>query len=163
MSESRPKKCGHCAAPTTLHLTKVVNGKVYKLGVCANCPEAAAIQSGVGWDLLDTPAVAPVSNPSQSGSRKCPDCGLTPADFKEYGRLGCPTCYEVFQEKLEPLLKTLHRGVTHLGKAPRGRRRSISPEEIEALKRRMDEHVSREEYELAAVVRDQLKSLEESS
>lgn len=163
MSESRPKKCSHCTVPTTLHLTKVVNGKLFKMGVCGNCPQAKALKEGVGWDLMDSPAVKPVMSLKDESAIKCPDCGLTPADFKEYGRLGCPSCYEVFEEKLSPLLKTLHSGTTHLGKVPKGRQRVVSKEEIEALKRRMDEHVSREEYEMAAVVRDQLRSLEGSS
>lgn len=162
MSETRPKSCKHCTKPTTLHLTKVIGGKVHKIGLCSNCPEAKALKGGVGWDLLDTPGVSLKVKDFGGGGVKCSNCGLTPKDFKEYGRLGCSHCYDVFEVKLTPLIKNLHKGTAHVGKVPRGKRRAVTPEELEALKRRLDEHVSREEYELAAVVRDQIKSLEES-
>lgn len=160
MSEARPKNCIHCKLPTTLHLTKVIDGEALKIGLCSNCPNAKQLKDGVGWDLLDGPKPAIQTCLSSVGGARCPGCGLTPADFKEHGRLGCARCYEAFEAKLTPLLKNLQRGTCHVGKAPRGKRRSVSPEQIEALKKRLDEHVSREEYEMAAVVRDQLRSLE---
>lgn len=160
MSESRPKNCSHCKLPTTLHLTKVINGEALKIALCSSCPSAQQLKNGVGWDLLDSPKpLIQTRLPSGSGAR-CPGCGLTPADFKEHGRLGCGRCYDAFEAKLTPLLKSLHRGSCHVGKAPRGKRRSVPPEQIEALRKRLDEHVSREEYEMAAVLRDQLRSLE---
>ena len=49
---------------------------------------------------------------------KCARCGFTQADFKKAGRLGCPECYQTFSEALEGLLKTMHKGTRHVGKAP---------------------------------------------
>ena len=49
---------------------------------------------------------------------KCPRCGFTQADFKKSGRLGCPECYKTFAEGLAGLLKTMHKGTRHMGKAP---------------------------------------------
>lgn len=160
MSKSRPKNCSHCDKPTTLHLTKIVNGELYKLGLCASCPQAKALKSATGFDLLDSPASKMPEPLSTDGLAKCPSCGLTPEDFKEIGRLGCARCYDVFAEKLTPMITKLHRGPSHQGKVPKGKRRVITPEEIESLKRRLEEYVSREEFELAAVVRDQLRALE---
>lgn len=160
MSEVRPKACAQCAKPITLHLTKVIDGKVWKVGLCSACPEAVALKSSVGFDLIEGASGAAVKELSPGDNLACPNCGLRPEDFKESGRLGCGQCYEVFADRLETLLGKLHSGAEHLGKTPRGRRREVSPEKIAALKRRLDEHVSREEYELAAVVRDQLKALE---
>lgn len=160
MSESRPKNCVHCKLPTTLHLTKVIDGEAVKVGLCSSCPNAKAAKAGVGWDLFDSPKLAVKASSLGGGGARCPECGLTPNDFKELGRLGCPTCYEVFEAKLTPMIANLHRGNCHVGKAPRGKRRTVSPEQIEALRKRLVQHVSREEYELAAVVRDQLRSLE---
>ena len=162
MNENRPKKCTHCTEATSLHVSKVVDGKLHKLSLCAACPQAAKLKEGVGFDLIEGgSAVVAAALPREAESGiSCPSCGLTPADFKEHGRLGCSACYEVFQEKLEPLFVKLHEGSVHLGKAPRARRREVSPEKIDALKRRLQELVSREEYELAATVRDQLRLLE---
>lgn len=160
MKETRPKKCAHCTSPTTLHLTKVVDGEATKIGLCANCPSAFKVKQSKGWDVVSAEDGGKQPRSPLASDRVCPSCGLTPADFKEHGRLGCPRCYETFEEKLESVVRKLHPGVSHIGKVPAGKKRRISPEEIEDLKRRLNEHVSREEYEMAAVVRDQLKSLE---
>lgn len=160
MNSPRPKNCSQCGKPASLHLTKVVDGKLHKLAICADCPHGASIKGSVGFDLIEAGSPAKVSRTAESESTvACPHCGLTPADFKESGRLGCPSCYETYAAKLEPILSKLHRGPSHLGKAPRGRKREISQEEIAALKNRLQEYVAREEYEMAAQVRDQLRSL----
>ncbi|WP_309028398.1 UvrB/UvrC motif-containing protein [Pelagicoccus enzymogenes] len=159
MSESRPKNCSHCNAPTSIHLTKVVDGAAAKMGVCSQCPKAKAYQEGMAWDLIDEENGGQQPKLPKENQRACPGCGLTPSDFKEHGRLGCSRCYETFEAKLEPVINKLHRGGYHLGKVPGGKKRVVSPAEIADLKRRLDEHVSREEYEMAAVVRDQIKEL----
>lgn len=160
MSEPRPKNCKQCQDSATLHLSKVVDGKLVKLALCAKCPKAAQAKAGWGWDLIDASEGAPEPSRPRLNESACPGCGLTAADFKETGRLGCARCYETFEDKLEGVIRKLHRGSTHLGKAPRGRRKVVSREEIAALKRRLQEHVNREEFEMAAAVRDQLRSLE---
>lgn len=159
MSEPRPKNCSHCNSPASIHLTKVVDGEAVKLGICSNCPKAQAYKQGVAWDLIDAENGGMQPRLPKENERACPGCGLTPADFKEHGRLGCPKCYETFEGKLSSVINKLHRGESHLGKVPRGKKRIVSPEEIAALKRRLDEYVSREDYEMAAVVRDQIQAL----
>jgi protein arginine kinase activator len=50
----------------------------------------------------------------------CPDCGMTLAEFREKGRLGCPKDYEVFAVHLQPLLERIHNAKQHHGRLPRG-------------------------------------------
>ena len=160
MSESRPKKCSHCNSPTSIHITKVVDGEAVKMGLCANCPKALELKQGASWDLVDAENGGKQPRLPKENDRACPSCGLTPGDFKEQGRLGCAKCYETFEGKLSSVIKKLHRGESHVGKVPAGKRREVSAEEIAALKRRLDEYVSREDYEMAAVVRDQISALD---
>lgn len=162
MSESRPKNCSSCTDPTSIHITKVVDGEAVKMNVCSNCPKAKALKDGVAWDLVDAENGGKQPRAPKENQRACPGCGLTPADFKEHGRLGCSTCYDTFESKLSTVIGKLHRGSTHLGKAPGGRKRTVTPEEIAALRRQLDEYVSREDYEMAAVVRDQINALDPS-
>ena len=49
----------------------------------------------------------------------CPTCGFTHADFKKSGRFGCPACYDHFSDGLVSLLKSMHKGVRHVGKVPK--------------------------------------------
>lgn len=160
MKESRPKKCSDCQVNVSIHITKVVDGAAVKLGVCANCPKAQELKAGVCWDLVDTENGGKQPKGPKANERACMGCGLTPGDFKESGRLGCPKCYETFEAKLTQVITKLHRGRTHRGKAPGGQKREVSVEEIAALKRRLEEYVSREEYEMAAAVRDQINALD---
>lgn len=160
MKNSKSDNCHHCSKPKTLHLTQVIDGKVIKKSVCPDCHSGKGLTEGIGFDLIEGTSPAAKYSISSDSTISCPDCGLTPKDFKERGRLGCSGCYNVYEEKLLPLYRKLHNGAEHLGKVPGTRKREVSPDQLKALRVRMDEHVSREEYELAAVVRDQIKSLE---
>jgi protein-arginine kinase activator protein McsA len=50
----------------------------------------------------------------------CPDCGMTLAEFREKGRLGCPKDYQVFAAHLLPLLERIHNAKQHRGRLPHG-------------------------------------------
>jgi protein arginine kinase activator len=81
-------------------------------------------------------------------------------DFKKTGRLGCPTCYETFQDELTPLLRAMHRHERHAGKVPsvEGQKQKHSAD-VEALNRALDKAISAEHFEEAARLRDELKGL----
>ena len=58
-----------------------------------------------------------IDAPGESdGGTECSFCGLTFADFRRTGRLGCPHCYETFGDQLPRLLRRIHGGVKHVGK-----------------------------------------------
>lgn len=94
-------------------------------------------------------------------SPACPTCGMTWAAFREKGLLGCPDCYEAFEEQLTPLLSRAHEGgVHHTGKTPG--RGGLAPglhRELSALRRELDEAIKAEEYERAASIRDRIRRL----
>lgn len=50
----------------------------------------------------------------------CPGCGMTPADFKQKGRLGCARCYDALRQDLVPLLQRVHEATSHRGRIPGG-------------------------------------------
>ena len=158
MSEKRPKQCTHCAHPSAVYLTQIVGGEVTKLDMCANCPMARELSDKGAFDIVGKP-----SKPSSSKAGKteaCPKCGFTKETFKEFGRLGCPACYDAFASSLEPIFRKLHKGVSHRGKSPAKSDAAVTKEEIESLKQQLQEHVKREEYEQAALLRDRIWELE---
>jgi protein arginine kinase activator len=81
-------------------------------------------------------------------------CGLTLAEFKAAGRLGCQHDYEALRAALEPLLERIHRAVTHAGKAPRAVR-------VREWKKQMQRAVAAEDYEEAARLRDLIRRAEQ--
>ena len=96
--------------------------------------------------------------------RTCPVCGLTFAEFREHGRLGCSHDYVHFEKELEPLILNIHGETQHKGKSPRrnvGGTESIT--ELIRLRREMKEAIGREDYEGAGKLRDQIKNVEEQS
>ncbi len=147
-----------------VHLTQMVEGKIRKVDLCESCAKEKGIDDPTGFSLADVltgmeavqkPQTAPVESSNQAD---CDFCGYTQAEFKKTGRLGCSHCYEVFEEGLEQVFKTMHRGVRHTGKVPEKLRSSKELQDRSRdLQSRLDEAVSREDFEQAAVLRDELK------
>lgn len=165
----------------TVHLTQVVEGKIKKLDLCEACSKAKGVDDPTGFSLADLlmglGASQEVAQAASSGGASCPTCGFTQADFKKSGRLGCPDCYRAFSDGLEALLKTMHKGHQHVGKAPgspagspagqpqpsgrpSGRPPGRPPEDrLQALQRSLDEAIKVENYEEAARIRDEIKAM----
>ncbi len=60
---------------------------------------------------------APTPVPGRSAH--CGGCGLSYADFKQSGLLGCPNCYVYFEHLIGPLIERAQEGgVCHTGKSP---------------------------------------------
>src|SRR5580704_7902546 len=117
-------QCSICKEkPATVHLTQIVGDKMQKLDLCEDCAKAKGVNDPAGFalaaDLVLSGLGAQEIEQSAGGVElRCPRCGFTQADFKKSGRLGCPECYKTFSEGLGNLLKTMHKGTRHTGKAP---------------------------------------------
>lgn len=91
----------------------------------------------------------------------CPSCGITFAEFRSQGRLGCPNDYLVFENELLPLLENIHDEVQHVGKVPR-RAPDASQRQYQLIRLRNELRtaVEQENYETAASLRDEIQQLE---
>jgi len=93
--------------------------------------------------------------------KTCPICGITFADFRKGGRLGCAFDYVAFEDDLEPLLVNIHGALEHTGKVPVNQ--SGSPERqhrLMQLKGEMKEAITKEDYETAGKLRDKITAIE---
>lgn len=165
MPDKLPKDCSHCENSKTIHLTQIVGGQVKKLDICSSCKLASEASNPNSIDIVCEMAAPtiPSGGSIKAGKKNalgCPSCGFTEDAFKEFGRLGCPHCYEVFAGSLEPVLRKAHRGLEHQGKMPEGQEVPVDPAEIESLKESLKEYVAKEEYEKAAELRDRIWELE---
>ncbi len=147
----------------TVFLTQIVGGKMQKVNLCETCSKEKSVSDPTGFDLADLLlglGAAEEIERSPNGS-KCPVCGFTQADFKKTGRLGCSACYDVFSEGLEAMLKNMHKGSEHVGKAPAGYLSSHRNDaRLKSLQSSLDQAVAAEEYEKAADLRDQIRNIE---
>ncbi len=89
----------------------------------------------------------------------CPHCGLTFAQFKKTGQLGCSVCYDHFWEILSPWLRQFHHLDQHDKALTNFRHQQQLPEGTR-LKAALADAIARERYEEAATIRDQLRKLE---
>ncbi len=165
--------CEKCQKkPATVHLTKIVNGTKTETNLCEVCAHAENTLGFVlkpDWMLqnifadLFNQSIAGNQALSDTGAKpiRCEQCGFTETQFSKVGKLGCPKCYTVFENKLDPVLRRIHGNSGHTGKIPKRTGGTIFlRKEIEALKRQLQTAVEREEYERAAEIRDKIRGLE---
>lgn len=162
--------CDVCGKnPATVHLTEIIDDQMNELHLCEECARKKSTQMDQQFGLSDLLAgMADFDKPGQGADKetidtiKCPNCGLTYADFKKMGRLGCGDCYEAFKKYLGPLLKKIHGSSMHFGKTPfkSAKINGMPKNEIEELRLKLKEAVAEEDFEDAARLRDQIKELE---
>ena len=154
--------------PATVHLTEIVDEQMSELHLCEECArqKSAAMEQQFGLsDLLagmaefDKPETA--KEKEVAVTLKCQNCGLTYADFKKIGRLGCGECYNAFKKYLSPLLKRIHGSIQHTGKSPLKVTNTLKKKiDAQELRNRLQKAIESEAFEEAARLRDQIKELE---
>ena len=115
--------CDICGKnPATVHLTEIIDDQMNELHLCEECARQKSAQMEQQFGLSDLLAgMVEFGKPTKEAetvSVKCANCGLTYADFKKIGRLGCGECYSAFKKYLGPLLKRIHGSSRHVGKSP---------------------------------------------
>jgi len=156
--------CDVCKTNTaTVYLTQIVDGNMKKINLCESCSKDKGISDPTGFALADLLlGLGETQQVEQAASAEhCPVCSFTQADFKKTGRLGCSECYKTFSEGLGSLIKAMHKGTKHTGKIPARLFRSMMrSDRLNELRRNLEEAVSKEDYESAATIRDEIRNLE---
>lgn len=147
-----------------VHLTQIADDKVQKVDLCEDCAKEKGVNDPTGFSLADLllglggSPESPAS--ADSTELSCPRCGFTLADHKKTGRLGCSDCYTTFAAGLGGMLKSMHKGVRHIGKAPTALRRTREvSDRLATLNREMEKAIKEEKFEIAAKLRDEIKLL----
>src|SRR5579862_2753014 len=154
-------QCSICKEkPATVHLTQIVGEKMQKLDLCEECAKAKGVNDPAGFALADLMlglgAAQEIEQAAGGAELRCSRCGFTQADFKKSGRLGCPECYKTFSEGLGGLLKTMHKGTRHVGKAP-----GENADRLKALQKKLEKAIGAENFEEAAQLRDEIRQMTE--
>lgn len=156
------EQCGQNEA--TVQLTHYSNGEKTKKYICPACAGkmnlAGLLSSFSVNDLFDGFITLPSTKPSGAYTKRCEQCGMTLGEFKDTGKLGCANCYKSFETSIKPIIKKVQGNSGHVGKAPAGNQKYAKRREIEKLKNELNEAVRQENYELAAKLRDNIKTLE---
>lgn len=158
--------CGICGKKTaTVHLTEIIDNQMNELHLCEECAREKSAQMEQQFGLSDLLAgMAEFGKPPKETENvviKCANCGLTYADFKKIGRLGCGDCYSSFKKYLAPLLKRIHGSSRHAGKSPVKLARPLRKRiDLQELRIRLEKAIETEAFEEAAKIRDQIRELE---
>jgi protein arginine kinase activator len=168
--------CQECnQRPAALHFTKIINGEKTEVHLCEKCAQEKGEMFMIGGEtgfafnnlLAGLLNIDSYQKPNQSPFHQeeilqCEHCSMTFPQFLKVGRFGCAYCYETFKEQLKPVLRRLHSGNwTHNGKIPKRIGGSIYlRKQIDELKHDLRNAISHEEFEKAAEIRDEIRTLE---
>ena len=161
------KKCRQCANQATLHITEVTEGRASEIHLCEKCARDYLEDSethdsdSVAADLAAKLEELHSTSDQSLDSLTCSGCGITMSEFREVGRLGCPFCYDEFRSELKPLLENIHEELMHTGKRPSRSTASRNDQSrVLQLRNQQREAIRQEDYESAALLRDQITELE---
>jgi len=162
-------KCQHCEKPATFHITELTGSDGPKvLHLCEDhareylngngSSPATALSNMLAQQLkMD----ATTKELAATDQKTCPVCGITFAEFRKGGRLGCAYDYVAFEDDLEPLLINIHGALEHQGKVPKNRRGSPERQrQLAELREEMKAAIKKEEYEKAGILRDKIANFE---
>lgn len=92
---------------------------------------------------------------------KCPLCQATLSEIATTGKVGCARCYETFGDALGAVLRSVHGKAEHTGRTSAGwRAKREKMERLSNLRLQLKDAVVAEQFEAAAGLRDQIRSLE---
>lgn len=167
--------CEACGKrPASVHVTKVINNVKSESHLCQECAyqqgqfswftEPAVTFHNILAGLFD-PDTAKGGLPGAQPHARCENCGLSFGDFRRLGHLGCDTCYSTFGGMLESLLRRVHGSTRHTGKVPSGGAHGplSKKRRLRQLRQQLEQAIKTENYEQAAVLRDQIRALEAAS
>ncbi|MEI8364796.1 MAG: UvrB/UvrC motif-containing protein [Parachlamydiaceae bacterium] len=161
----RPLECSECKKQISVCYTEIVEGNITRTSMCADCPE-------LHRRLYGNPSRRTDILEEVAAGLTCGNCGTTLESLRVGIPLGCSGCYEVFDdallveiiasEKVPIRLTTVKKsGPIHIGRVP-GQTQKINPSlRLLALNEALNETLKKEDYEQAALLRDQIKAISE--
>lgn len=102
---------------------------------------------------------------------KCDSCESSFDDIINTGRYGCANCYDVFEDRMDPILKKLQGSNRHNGRLGKISDNSVkfdnkeqktenkADNKLEKLQKDLKQAIKEERYEDAAKIRDEIKKL----
>ena len=167
--------CQMCGQhPATTHIKTIVNGKLTQAHLCADCAKKQGYGNlfadwGSGFGSLLSGFMGSAA-PARQVTR-CPGCGASFEDITRSGKIGCAECYHTFRGQLLPIIQRIHGTAQHKGKVPGSsalrvtdtNNKIVAVEEtpLEEKKRLLEQAIETQDFERAAVLRDEIKELEQ--
>lgn len=164
-------KCQKCNKnEATTHYTQIINGKKTEYFLCAECAkhseelECFNLSFENEFDNFLSGFFGGTYMPQQStlsaAPGVCSTCKMTFDEFLRGGRLGCSDCYDTFASRLLKPLKQIHGSFQHTGKIPERMGGELKKtREIQRLEAELNQAVSEQNFERAAMLRDKIRDM----
>lgn len=166
-------KCSICKNDNAIiHIREYSNQGVKKINLCLECALKRGLNAAVeNIDTLIGNLVGTIFNNQNLSSRLsikkgsevnlvCPSCGKTIQNISNDLELGCPTCYNVFDQIVDLVIFNTNNSLNYLGKLPEDLKEvKIQKTKLKKLKKELKEHIDLEEFAKAANVRDEIKEI----
>ena len=177
--------CQNCGKnEVTFKYTQVINGVKKEMNLCDNCARELGLKDiNFSMPISFSSFLSDFFNdysdnllPSFIGTqaKECSGCGTTFDDFINSGEFGCSDCYDIFEDRISPILKNLQGTNRHIGRGYREIESSVNNKEkstkkvekkeskLEKLQKDLQKAIKDERYEEAAKIRDEIKAMETS-
>ncbi|MCM1364462.1 MAG: UvrB/UvrC motif-containing protein [Faecalibacterium sp.] len=164
--------CQNCSKrEATTHIKRVVNGEATETHLCHECAQSLGYNGLFNNFSLSIPNIFSSffgdSSFALTGARteRCEKCGCSFDDIVRTGMVGCADCYEKFFDKLLPSIQRIHGKSKHAGKIPdiqtekKVIKEKTTEEKIAELEVQMQKAIESQNFEQAAIIRDQIKEL----
>ncbi len=179
--------CENCGKKeANVRYSENINGVKREMHLCEECSRKLGITDKMDFKMpaldfsnlfgsfiedFSTPSFMPLLN--EVKQIKCDSCGSTFEDIINTGKYGCANCYDVFEDRMDPILKKLQGANRHngrLGKISDNKVKFSKKEEKDAedknqnklkkLQEDLKKAIKEERYEDAAKIRDEIKKEE---
>ena len=149
-----------------MHIRQIMDGKNdMSLNLCESCAVKNGFQLGKE-NSVHIPALLEKLRNLKKGLSPadmnvvCHNCNTTLAEVKKHGTVGCSQCYDYFDSYLSGYINNPSENRKQGTRARGPVREVISQAEYKkALEKKLEQAVSIEDYEAAAVLRDKIKAL----
>ena len=159
----------------TVYIKNIVNDQQTEMHLCAQCAAEMGVTQGLNNPFLNlSEEFDSMLNTFPFGgffgapekkifdkAESCPLCGASLTDIRRTGRAGCPNCYSLFGHILDPIIRKIHGDTSHNGRIPASAGAELSSKrQLEELKSQLKTAISNEDFENAARLRDEIRTLE---
>jgi len=177
--------CDNCGKrEANVRYSENINGRKKEMNLCEECSKKLGIGQmdfsmpidfssffGSFMDDFGAPEFMPMLK--ELKTLRCDSCGYTFDDIANTGRLGCKDCYDVFEDRLNPIIRKVQGADHHVGRIgkiidqkiekkeqPKKEVENKEKSKIEKLQEDLKVAIQEERYEEAAKIRDEIKKLE---
>lgn len=180
--------CENCGKrEANVRYSENINGVKKEMNLCEECSKRLGVTDQMDFrmpsldfsnffgsfleDFASIPNFMPLFD--QVKDVKCESCGYTFNDIVSSGRYGCANCYDVFEDRMDPILKKLQGANRHTGrlgkisdnnvKFDKASEKSDEKTKVNDEKARLEQELKKaikeERYEEAAKLRDEIKKM----